>query len=84
MVPTKTRNGTSNELGEREDEKWKQSRELKRKVLIGLSFKLGFVPIFHYFVPRFSSIRFNIQQAVFFSLLIVLVSVPLNNEMDNE
>lgn len=36
--------------GERGNEEWEQSRELGMKLLIGLGFQLGFVPIFHFLV----------------------------------
>ena len=35
-----------NKQREWENKKWKQSSELEMKLLIGLRFKLGFVPIF--------------------------------------
>ena len=34
-----------------ENEKWEQNRELEIKLLIGLGFKLGFVPIFYFPIP---------------------------------
>ena len=40
--------GTGNELGEWENEKLGQNRELEMKLLIGLGFQLGFVPISHF------------------------------------
>ena len=40
------------EHGERENEKWEQNRHLEMKLMTGLGFKLGFVPIFHFPVPR--------------------------------
>ena len=36
---------------EQKIEKWKQGREVEKKLLIGLGFKLNFVPIFHFPVP---------------------------------
>ena len=42
--------GARNELGERENEKWEQTRKLEMKLLIGLGFRLGFVPPFFYFL----------------------------------
>ena len=47
--------GLENGHGERENEKWKPSRELEMKLLIGLGFELGFVPIFHFSVPHCSN-----------------------------
>ena len=44
--------GAGNESWEQESEKWEQKRELEMKLLVGLKFKLGFVPIFHFPVPR--------------------------------
>ena len=41
-----------NERRERENEKWDQNKELKMKLLIGLRFMFGFVPIFHLPVNR--------------------------------
>ena len=38
--------------GERKNEKWERNRELDMKLLIGLRFKLDFVLIFHFPVPR--------------------------------
>ena len=38
--------------GERENEKWEQSKELEMKSLSGQGFELGFVPIFNFPVPR--------------------------------
>ena len=47
--------GARNELGERENEKWEQTRKLEMKVLIGLGFRLGFVPpFFLFFIFSFS------------------------------
>ena len=60
--------GRKNEHGEGGNEKWEQSRELEMKLLIGLRFKAGFVPICHFpiprarpllHVPRFSNILLN-------------------------
>ena len=49
--------GMGNQLRERKHEKWEQKRELEMKLLKGLGlFKLGFVPIFHFPVPRFSNV----------------------------
>ena len=49
--------GARNELGERENEKWEQTRKLEMKLLIGLGFRLGFVPpfffIFYFFIFAF-------------------------------
>ena len=49
--------GARNELGERENEKWEQARKLEMKLLIGLGFRLGFVPpfffIFYFFIFAF-------------------------------
>ena len=49
--------GARNELGERENEKWEQTRKLEMKLLIGLGFRLGFVPpflfIFYFFILPF-------------------------------
>ena len=56
--------GARNELGERENEKWEQTRKLEMKLLIGLGFRLGFVP------PFFLCFIFS------FSLFPVLVPVP--------
>ena len=56
--------GARNELGERENEKWEQTRKLEMKLLIGLGFRLGFVPPFFFFF--FFS----------FSLFPVLVPIP--------
>ena len=47
--------GAGNESWEQESEKWEQKRELEMKLLVGLKFKLGFVPIFHFPVPRVCS-----------------------------
>ena len=44
--------GLENERGEWESKKWEQSGELELKLLIGLGFKLGFFPNFHFSVPR--------------------------------
>ena len=44
--------GRKNEHGEGGNEKWEQSRELEMKLLIGLRFKAGFVPICHFPIPR--------------------------------
>ena len=52
MPLLKRERGAGNEHSEQENEKWEQSRELKRQSLIGLGFKLGFVSIFHFPVPR--------------------------------
>ena len=41
--------GARNELGEQEKEKWEQTRKLEMKLLIGLVFRLGFVPPFFSF-----------------------------------
>ena len=41
--------GARNELGERENEKWEQTRKLEMKLLIGLGFRLGFVPPFFFY-----------------------------------
>ena len=49
-APLKRRAG--NESWEQESEKWEQNRELEMKLLVGLKFKLGFVPIFHFPFPR--------------------------------
>ena len=57
--------GAGNDHSEQENETWEQSREsreLEMKLLIGLGFKVGFVPIFFIFpfpvsVFRFSNIR---------------------------
>ena len=44
--------GRKNEHGEGGNEKWEQSRELEMKLLIGLRFKAGFVPICHFPISR--------------------------------
>ena len=44
--------GRKNEHGEGGNEKWEQSRELEMKLLIGLRFKAGFLPICHFPIPR--------------------------------
>ena len=44
--------GTGTEHGERKNEKWEQNKDLEMKWMIGLGFKLGFVPIFHFPVAR--------------------------------
>ena len=44
--------GLDNERGQWESKKWEQSGELELKLLIGLGFKLGFFPNFHFSVPR--------------------------------
>ena len=44
--------GAGNDHSEQENETWEQSRELEMKLLIGLGFKVGFVPIFSF--SRFS------------------------------
>ena len=48
--------GMGNEHRERKHEKWEQNGELQMKLLKGLGFKLGFVPSFHFPVPRFSNV----------------------------
>ena len=49
--------GARNELGERKNEIWEQTRKLETKLLIGLGFRLGFVPpfffIFYFFIFAF-------------------------------
>ena len=40
--------GTGNEIGEWENEKLEQNRELEMKLLIGPRFKLGYVTISHF------------------------------------
>ena len=45
--------GARNELGERENEKWEQTRKLEMKLLIGLGFRLGFFFIFYFFIFAF-------------------------------
>ena len=42
--------GARNELGEGENEKWEQTRQLEMKLLIGLGFRLVFVPLFFIFL----------------------------------
>ena len=49
--------GSGNEHREQENVEWEQNRDLEMKLLIGLGFELGFVPIFHFPVPRSSNIR---------------------------
>ena len=46
--------GSGNEHREQENVEWEQNRDLEMKLLIGLGFELGFVPIFHFpvLVPR--------------------------------
>ena len=44
--------GAGNESWEQESEKWEQNSELEMKLLVGLKFKFGFLPIFHFPVPR--------------------------------
>ena len=47
--------GAGNENREQENVEWEQNRESEMKLLIGLGFELGFVPIFHFPVPRIGS-----------------------------
>ena len=54
---TKTGNGEQGtSKGGWEDEKCEQNRDFQTKLLRGLGLKLGFVPIFHFPVPRARSL----------------------------
>ena len=48
--------GSGNEHREQENVEWEQNRDLEMKLLTGLGFELGFVPIFHFSVPRIGSL----------------------------
>ena len=48
--------GSGNEHREQENVEWEQNRHLEMKLLIGLGFELGFVPIFHFPVSRIGSL----------------------------
>ena len=52
---------TGNGGRERENNKWKQNRECVMKLLIGIRFNLGFVPISYFPVPRFRNILFKLS-----------------------
>ena len=47
--------GSGNEHREQENVEWEQNRDLEMKLLTGLGFELGFVPIFHFPVSRIGS-----------------------------
>lgn len=48
--------GSGNEHREQENVEWEQNRDLEMKLLTGLGFELGFVPIFHFPVSRIGSL----------------------------
>lgn len=61
-----TRNGkretaTENGKRERENNKWKQNRECVMKLLTGIGFNLGFVPVRYFPVPHFRNIIFKLS-----------------------
>lgn len=53
---------------ERENDKWEQNRELERKLLIELEFKLGFDPIFNILGSRIYYIILKILQTLFWTV----------------
>ena len=61
MTNGKRKTATENGKRERENNKWKQNRECVMKLLTGIRFNLGFVPIRYFPVPHFRNITFKLS-----------------------
>ena len=57
----KRETATENGKRERENNKWKQNRECEMKLLTGIGFNLGFVPVRYFPVRHFRNIMFKLS-----------------------